>query len=189
MVLVVFGFVDIWSGSLGGSDFAGFWAGPRAVLDGVNPYDAARFPGIVQKYGTQDTEAIYGYPPWDLVLLLPFALVPERAAALAWTVVSVGVGIYGLGTLLRREVPGLPAIHVLAGLALFASQPALITFYSGQWGFILTGAIALSVRWQRDGRTAWAGLAAVAMVIKPQLFVFAGWAMAGPRWREENARS
>jgi len=176
--LAVFGFIDIWAASLGQSDFSGFWAGPRAVLDGVNPYATAGFPTIVAKYGTQRTDAVYGYPPWDLALLLPFALVPERVAAIAWTAVGIGVAIYGLGTLLRREVPGSPTVQLLAGLALFASQPAIITFYSGQWGFLLLGALALSARWQRDGRSARAALAAIAMVAKPQLFVFAAWAMA-----------
>lgn len=178
-VLVAFGLADLWRTSLGQSDFAGFWAGPRAVLDGVNPYDAARFSDVVQKYGTQDTEPVYGYPPWDLVLLLPFALLPVRAAAAVWTGLGLAVAIYGLGTLLRREVPGIPTVHFLAGLALFASQPAVITLYSGQWGFFLTGMLALSLRWQRDGQSTRAGLAAVAMVTKPQLFVFAAWAMAG----------
>lgn len=177
-VLVAFGFADLWRTSLGQSDFAGFWAGPRAVLDGVNPYDAAHFTDVVQKYGTQDTELIYGYPPWDLVLLLPFALLPVRAAAVIWTALGLAVAIYGLGALLRREVPGIPAVHFLAGLALIASQPAVVTLYSGQWGFFLTGMLALSLRWQRDGHRTRAGLAAVAMVTKPQLFVFAAWAMA-----------
>jgi len=176
-ILVGFGFVDLWLRTVHGNDFSGFWAGPRAFLDGVDPYDPGRFPDVVARYGTQDTEPVYGYPPWDLLVVLPFAALPLEVASMAWLVIGLGLAVIGLGTLLAERAPGLPSVHFLVGLSLLASQPALITFYSGQWGFLLTGTLALTVRWLGVGSSRRAGVAALAMVTKPQLFVFAAWAL------------
>ncbi|MGH2378660.1 MAG: glycosyltransferase 87 family protein, partial [Candidatus Limnocylindria bacterium] len=157
-VLVLFGFVERLGSNVQTNDLAGFWAGPRALLDGVDPYDAETWQATIARLGTQTTpDPVYGYPPWMLIALVPVALLPLGLATVLWTVVGVSVAVAGTWSLLRSVAPGWPLLHALSGATLLGSQPAIVSFYSGQWTFLLLGATAfmtvlfLRARYARAG--------------------------------------
>lgn len=172
-VLVTFGFVDLLASTHTFNDLAGFWAGPRALLDGVDPYDTRQWQAAIARLGTQETrDLVYGYPPWMLVALLPLALLPIGPATLIWTVIGIGLAIVATWLLLRAVAPGWPLLHGLVGVTLLGSQPAILSFYSGQWTFLLLGALAfMTVLLLRGDERA--GLFATVFVVKPHLFLFA----------------
>src|SRR5207248_3279971 len=170
------------------TDFAGFWAGPRALLDGADPYDPATWQATIARLGTQQTsELVYGYPPWVLLALLPLGALPLGLATLVWTLGGLSLAVIGIWSLLRVIAPDCRLLSLLAGLCLLGSAPAIISFYSGQWSFLLVGATGLGYTFLLRGherRAAFIGLVAIA---KPHLLVLTsvGLVRAGGarRWR------
>lgn len=174
-VLVAFGFAARREAVASANDFSTMWSGARAVLDGEDPYDPARWPLVATRYGTlRSYEDFFGYPPWVALALLPFGLLPVTAAAAAWAAAGIAIAALGLRTLLAAVARGLPTVHTLAGLTILASQPGIGTFWDGQWGWMLAGALAAAATGivaRRSGLL----LGGLAMLAKPQLFAFAAW--------------
>lgn len=173
--LLAFGFVELWLGTyLGSNDFSGIWAGPRALILGHDPYDAATWPATaISLQGQRPQTAVYGYPGYVAIALLPFALLPLPVAAIAWSAGGVILAAVALGTLLRRTIPGMPPVHALFGATLLLSQPGVTSFYDGQWSFLLVAAAAgLVLALRRRNGLATGGLLAV-LLAKPHLFLFA----------------
>lgn len=184
--LFAFGIVDYRDRIHSTSDFSGFWAGPRAIVLGIDPYDPATWIRTATELGTKlpDTD-VYAYPPWVAFVLLPFGLLPLSIASDLWTGVGVIVAILALWALLRSTVPDFPLVHWLAGFALLASQPGMATYFNGQWTFLLLAA-SIGVFLQHAARPRLAGAIALGALAKPQLFVFAFWSWlraAGARGR------
>ena len=186
-VIVAFGFVERRAELLHLSDFSGVWAGARAMLEGSDPYDAATWHETALRLGTQPPDTgVYGYPPWAAVAFLPLALLPLSVASWLWQGVTMALAALAVRALLARHVAGLPIAHTLAGLTLLASQPALTAFVVGQWSFLLVAANAALLLWI-DRAPARAGVTALAMLAKPQLFLVhalaVGWhALRRRRW-------
>lgn len=173
--LFAFGIVEYRDRILWTNDFAGFWAGARAMVIGVDPYDPARWLATTAELGTQRPDTVvFGLPPWMAVAFLPFALLPLPVASNLWTAGGLIAGVYALRALLRAAVPELPIVHWLAGFALLASQPGLATFFNGQWAFILL-AVSVGIYRLHERHPRAAGLLAVCAFVKPQLFAFAAW--------------
>lgn len=179
LLLTLSGSLDVWARAIGSNDFSKIWAGPRAFLVGADPYDPATWGPTAVGLGTAlpDT-AVYLYPPWVAIGLLPLAALPLATATIVWTVGGIAAAIIGLRALLRAVLPGRPWAHALVGFTLLFSPPGFVTLISGQWTFLLVTMLAATVLLLRDGRPVAAGLVAVAMLAKPQLFVFAAPALA-----------
>ena len=175
VVIVLFsGFRDTVVAS---GDFGIIWSGPRALIDGVDPYDAVAWTAERLRLGLAPTNSpVYAYPPWVAVALLPFGVLPLGVAAFAWTACGILAAAIALRALLRVHAPGLPLVHSLVGFVLLASQPGVATFFSGQFGFFLVASLSGAAVLLRGGRPVAGGLAALALLTKPQYFVFAGWA-------------
>lgn len=173
--LFAFGIVAYRERILSTSDFSGFWAGPRAIVIGVDPYDPATWIRTAAALGTKlpDTD-VYAYPPWVAFALLPFGLLPLSIASGVWTAVGLISAAVALRALLHRTVPGLPLVHGLAGVALLVSQPGIATYFNGQWTFLLLAA-SIGVFLLHDTHPRLAGVLALGALAKPQLFVFALW--------------
>jgi hypothetical protein len=63
------------------NDFSGVWAGARAVVLGIDPYDPARWRDATIGFGSQAPDtAVYGYFPWVLLVLAPFGLLSVETA-------------------------------------------------------------------------------------------------------------
>lgn len=175
LLLVLAGFVELRETRFASSnDLSGIWAGGHALVSGADPYDAATWRATATGAQGQVPETtVYGYPAWIALLMAPLGLLPVRAASLLWTVAGLALAAVALRGLLRDRASGLPALHTLAGLSLLVSQPAIVSFYDGQWSFLLLALVcaALVLLARRPAR---AGvLAGAALLVKPQLFVLA----------------
>ncbi len=163
------------------NDFSGFWAGPRAVLAGVSPWDPANYPKARIAFDTQlDDATVLNYMPWTVVALLPLGLLPLDVAAWIWMALSMICAALALRALLREFLPGRAVVHGMLGLALFVGQPGFHTIILGQWALLLMFAVAAIVLAVRAGHARRAGIAALALLAKPQLFVWTALGLAIP---------
>jgi len=159
-------------------DFGIIWCGPRALLDGADPYDPASWDAERLRYGMPITNsAVYAYPPWVAIALLPLGALPFGVAAFTWTAGGIVCAALALRALLHTHAPGLPAVHALVGFVLLVSQPGVATFFSGQWGFVLVAAVAAAAVFARTRRPIAGALSTVVFIAKPQYFVLLGWAL------------
>jgi hypothetical protein len=171
------------------NDFSGFWAGPRAVLAGVSPWDPAHYPAARIAFDTQRDDAlVLNYMPWTVVALLPLGLLPLDVAAWIWMALSMVCAAVALRALLREFMPGRAMVHGMLGLALFAGQPGFHTIVLGQWALLLMSAVAAIVLAVRAGHARRAGFAALALLAKPQLFVWTAVGLAIPAFVDSRYR-
>jgi hypothetical protein len=171
------------------NDFSGFWAGPRAVLAGVSPWDPAHYPAARIAFDTQRDDAmVLNYMPWTVIALLPLGLLPLEIAAWLWMGLSMICAALALRALLREFLPGRAVVHGALGLALFAGQPGFHTIVLGQWALLLMSAVAAIVLSVRAGHARRAGLAALALLAKPQLFVWTALGLAIPAFFDARYR-
>lgn len=166
-------------GMIGEDDLSRIWAGPRALLAGSDPYDAATWYATAVGLGTQPPDtAVYIYPPWVTLVLLPLAALPLAAASAVWLAAGLAASILMLRRALRALLPGRAVEHAVFPVVLILSWSAVVNLVIGQWGHLLVAALFATVLALRDGRVITAGLTAVAMIIKPQLFLFTAPALA-----------
>lgn len=178
-LLALVGPLETWANAIGSNDFSKIWAGPRALLVGSDPYDPATWEATAVRLGTAPPDtAVYLYPPWVAVALLPFAALPLATATVLWTLGGFAAAALALRALLRAVLPGQAWAHGLAGFVLLFSPPGFVTLITGQWTFLLLAAVIAMILLLRNGHPAAAGLVAVAMLAKPQLFVFTAPALA-----------
>jgi len=164
------------------NDFSGFWSGARAIVLGIDPYESTGWRDVVVTLGVHDSDALVNdYFPWVSLALLPLGLLTVEAAGWIWMVLTLTVGALGLRALLRAYLPGRPLEHGVFGAALLASQPGFHSFVLGQWAPLLLGALSAGVLALRADRPVRAGLAALAFLLKPQIFVFAAIRFAAHR--------
>jgi len=159
-------------------DFGIIWCGPRAILDGADPYVPASWDAERLRYGMPITNsAVYAYPPWVAVALLPLGALPFGVAAFTWTAGGIVCAALALRALLHSYAPGLPVVHALVGFVLLVSQPGVATFFSGQWGFVLVAAVAATAVFAQSRRPVAGALSTLVFIAKPQYFVLLGWAL------------
>jgi glycosyl transferase family 87 len=179
VVLLMYGLVSKRMDMLGVDDFSTIWAGPRAFLLGADPYDAATWADTAVRVGTHvpDT-AVYLYPPWIVIGLLPLALLPVNLAGAIWTVGGMIAAVAATRGLLRAYLPGVAWAHGVFGLLLLISAPAAVALLTGQWPYFQLAALATIVLLLRADRPIAAGLVAVVMLTKPPLFIFTAAALS-----------
>ena len=171
------------------NDFSGFWAGPRAVLAGISPWDPAHYPAARIAFDTQRDDAmVLNYMPWTVIALLPLGLLPLEVAAWIWMAASMICAAVALRALLREFMPGRAVVHGALGLALFVGQPGFHTIVLGQWALLLMSAVAAIVLAVRAGHARRAGFAALALLAKPQLFVWTAVGLAIPAAFDQRYR-
>ena len=173
ILLVTYGLASKRMDMLGVDDFSTIWAGPRAFLTGADPYDPGTWADTAVRVGTHvpDT-AVYLYPPWIVIGLLPFALLPVNVAGAIWTVIGMAVAIAATRALLRAYLPGVAWAHAAFALILLISAPAVVAFLTGQWPYLQLAALGAIVLLLRGDRPIAAGLIALVMLTKPPLFIF-----------------
>ena len=132
---------------LGVDDFATIWTGPRALLLGLDPYDPLTWRENAVRIGTAHTpdNAVYLYPPWVTIALVPFALLSSSAASVVWTFIGMAAAITAVRALLHLYLPNIDWAHGVVGLLLTFSAPAAVTFLTGQWTFFFVAALAAIV--------------------------------------------
>ena len=179
VVLALFGILQDRLYKLGSDDFAMIWGGPRAVLHGLNPYDVATWRESAVRVGAipGDTD-VFGYPPWVVLGLIPFALISPSAAGLVWTGMGIALAVVAVRALLRAYLPGMPLAHATFGTILILSPATVSTLLLGQWTFVLLASLVAVVLLLREGRPRAAGILAAVLLVKPPPFVFTGAALA-----------
>lgn len=175
-----------WSTTPDVNDYSGLVAGPRAILAGESPYDPETWPTAWDRFGTQHPDtAVYGYPAWVALALIPLAPLPIPLGTLLFTAGTLALALIAARALARHvSAPPTPTVLLAA-----ATWPAYLVFAQGQWAYLLFAlAVAsyLDLVARRDGR---AGLWwSLAVLIKPQLFVLGSlalvaWLIRARRWR------
>jgi hypothetical protein len=134
----------------------------RALLDGENPHDSKRFRA---RYPAADR-----YPPYlpvNLIIHLPFGLLPPRAAGLAYFLVTIGL-FFALGWAALRlsgAPPTLPLVCLVVGLLLL-SRPGQWTLLLGQQSVLLSLLVYATIV-LADRRPGWSALALAVVSYKP----------------------
>lgn len=175
LLLATFGFVDIWENGIYGSDFSEIWAGPHVFVTGGNPYDPRVWTDAIDALGVQHAGLpVYNYPGWTPLILAPFGAIDLDVSARIWLGLTLFIGATGLFVLLDQTLARrLPLAFTLFGFALVASEPGIVTFYSGQWDFLIVGLLSLMIVFLRRRWFATSGAFASIMIVKPQLFLVA----------------
>ena len=147
ILVVLFGFAQLRIDKLGTDDFATAWAGARALLLGADPYDAATWTGTVLRILPRpllDT-AVYAYPPWVALAMLPLGALPVELAGIVWSAATISLALIAVRALLRAYVPGRPWAHALVGALALVSAPAVVALLLGQWPFLFVAMLAAIV--------------------------------------------
>ena len=190
LALTLSGVLEYRDSQMAHSDFSYIWAGPRTILDGKDPYDAAEWSASVARLGTEafDDPAVYAYPPFVAIALLPIGALPLSVAAGLWAWSGLLAAALAVRILLRSVVPARALVHGVGAGILLLSQPAVVTLYSGQWTFWLLAALALLVVALRTHRGAVAALSSVALLAKPQVALVMLGGLAWRSWRRAESR-
>lgn len=165
------------------TDFVSFYAAGKLALAGtpeLSYVQSAHAAAEVAAIGHGHPYVYFYYPPIYLLWCAPFALLPLRAAFLAFEASSLGAWLVVANRILR--LPGWAwCVPVLA-------YPAVIwTLFLGQNSFVTAVLLGL-VTLQLDKRPITAGILLGAVCYKPQLALMAPIALAaGGYWRAFGA--
>jgi len=161
------------------NDFSGVWAGARAIVLGVDPWDPTKYYGFAVEVGTKTPDAlVYDYMPWVAFAVAPLAMVPLEVAGWIWMIASMVCAALVLRGLLRAFVPARPVMHAAFGLTLFLAQPSFHAIVLGQWSLLLMSAVGATVLALRAGRPLLAAVPSLLFLAKPQLVVFTALGLA-----------
>jgi alpha-1,2-mannosyltransferase len=157
-----------FAGSTLGYDFRAYHAAAARVLDGQPLYDLG--------FEAAGGFGLFYYPPLFAPFILPFGLLAESTAVVAW--IGVLLALFGLGVAI------LPVARVvrwwivlLAGL----SWPFLYAVKLGQVGPILFLLFAIGWRWLADpGRVGTSIAIGTAVKLQPAILFL--WALLTRRW-------
>ena len=172
-------------------DFMSLFAGGKAILRGLDPYDPVDWLPLRAELGSTwmpDDRA--PFPLWTLLLVLPFAALDLGWAAAAWLAFSLCVLGGGMFLLISTYYPKpLPvAEFALVALFTFTYRAVLVSMNNGQITFLLFFLLALFLWLVRQERPFLAGIILSFVIIKPNAFVlfvpaFGLWLLWQRRWR------
>jgi hypothetical protein len=157
-----------------------FWAGSRAVLSGVSPYDPAWWDALPEREGRPAIELPYrprggatvttSYPLWTFVVFAPFGALPFETAAAAWLVAQLLVVSAGL-VVLSLALFDQPRRDVPVGLGIAAGfEPTWILAGNGNITGFVFGALAGGLRALLAEHPYAAGLLLGLLALKPHSF-------------------
>jgi hypothetical protein len=121
-------------------------------------------------YEVQRPLDVYRNPPGFAAAFVPFSLIPEKAAGIAWRLLSSAVFLVGLGRWARFGLPRPLTLTETAYLFLLAAPLALPSLNNGQTNLIVAGFLVLGASAAGEGRWRTAGLwlaAAAAVKVYP----------------------
>ena len=172
-------------------DFMSLYAGGKAILRGLDPYDPAVWNPLRAELGsTWMPDDRTPFPLWTLLLVLPFAALDLGWGAAAWLAFSLCVLGGGLFLLINAYYPKpLPVAEFgLVALFTFTYRAVLVSMNNGQITFLLFFVLALFLWLVRGKRPFLAGIALSFIIIKPNAFVlfvpaFGLWLLWQRRWQ------
>ncbi len=156
-----------------GGDFYPVYVGVSAILDGIGPYHPSVNEALEAEWEvgqTHDVACTVAYPLPGLLPLVPFALLPVRAASLLWFALSVG--LVAAGVFQRRS----QWVFLLYPLMFHPLYKVGAVLNSTMLWF---GLVALAVFGRRRLPAPVLGPILAMMLFKPQLgALFALWVLA-----------
>lgn len=172
-------------------DFMSLFAGGKAILRGLDPYDPAVWNPLRAELGsTWMPDDRTPFPLWTLLLVLPFAALDLGWAAAAWLAFSLCVLGGGLFLLIQAyyDKPLPVGEFTLVALFTFTYRAVLVSMNNGQITFLLFFVLALFLWLVRRERPFLAGIALSFVILKPNAFVlfvpaFGLWLLLRRRWR------
>jgi hypothetical protein len=163
------------SGQYADRDFMSLYAGGRAILQGLDPYDPQVWtPLRAQLGGTWHPDERSPFPLWTLLPLAPFALLDLGWAAAVWLALSVCALVLGVLLLLRPLGHGrsVSPLELLALITLaFAYRATLLGLHNGQITFQIFLFLVLFLLLEHDGRPFLAGVMLACVLLKPNAFI------------------
>lgn len=153
------------------SDFFQFWAAPRLILEGADPYDPADWASMYAREATAPVATPpppgrHIYPLWVALLLLPMGALPLSVAAAGWLVAQLVTVALALRTLVALYGGGRREMFLLFGLAA-GSQPLWLLVGGGNVTGFLLGLFVASLAAALAHRTGRAGIALGLLAVKP----------------------
>lgn len=167
-------FVVVWLLSLAVTvplpDFLARWTAGRLVLDGRADvlYDPGVQSALQQALGA-DALSWFVSPPFVAVLLVPFGALPYGLAALAWTLMTLGL-LWGAVRALADLHPAFAGLRGWRALLLAGSCQAVLELVgAGQDTAVVLAALVLGARLLAGGSDLAGGLVLAVALVKPQL--------------------
>jgi hypothetical protein len=167
------------------NDFSGVWAGGRALVLGVDPWDPTKYYDFAISVETKTPDALVNdYWPWVSYAVAPLAMVPIEVAGWIWMILGMTCAALALRGLLRAFVPARPVIHGAFGAALFIGQPSFHAIVLGQWSLLLMSGVAATVLALRAARPLLAAFPSLIFLAKPQVMLITALGLAYGALRE-----
>ena len=171
-------------------DFMSLYAGGKAILRSLDPYDPAVWNPLRAELGsTWMPDDRVPFPLWTLLLVLPFATLNLGWAAAAWLSFSLCVLGAGLFLLIQAyyEKPLPVGEFFLVALFTFTYRAGLVSMNNGQITFVLFFIVALFLVLVKRKRPFLAGFILAFIIIKPNPFIlfvpaFGLWLLWQRRW-------
>lgn len=171
-------------------DFMSLFAGGKAVLRGLDPYDPAVWNPLRAELGsTWMPDERVPFPLWTLLLVLPFATLDLGWGAAAWLAFSLcvlGAGMFFLiNSYYDKRLP--VGEFFLVALLIFTYRAVLVSMNNGQITFVLFFILALFLLLVKRKRPFLAGVVLAFILIKPNPFIlfvpaFGLWLLWQRRW-------
>ncbi|MEW5979809.1 MAG: glycosyltransferase family 87 protein [Acidobacteriota bacterium] len=159
-------------------DFVAYWSAGRLLLEGQNPYDYKLLSGTQQSVGWNEKPHVMLYPPWALILFLPFGAADYPVARFVWLGVSLGLVVV-LASHLWQLYGGKEDLVMVAWFTTFAFYPTLYLLRIGQVGALVLLGVVLFLNYVRTQRFWLAGLVLPLAALKPHLlylfWIAVGW--------------
>ncbi|KAA3657190.1 MAG: DUF2029 domain-containing protein [Chloroflexi bacterium] len=172
-------------------DFVSLWAGGKAVIAGLNPYDPDVWgPWRISLGNTWVPDSREPFPLWTLLFFLPFSILDLGWGAATWVAFSlymlVGASFF-LGKIFNHLRLSLIEFFLLAlGAALY--RGGVLTLFVGQLTFELLFILALFMFLVYRKRPFAAGLVLACVAFKPNPFIlfvplFGVWLLSRREWQ------
>jgi len=148
-------------------DYAAYWAAGQQLVHHQNPYDGAAIHRIQKEAGYQwDFPLFMRNTPLAFFIAYPLGFFGERSALCLWVVVLILSLV--ASTHMLRAIAGDPPdrTHLLA----YVFPPVIACLSNGQLGIILLLGITTFLRFHRTNPLL-AGIALIAIAVKPHLFL------------------
>ncbi|OXJ30492.1 hypothetical protein CFB82_27980 [Burkholderia sp. HI2714] len=169
-----------------GPDYAVFWSASYVMLHG-SPWQAYDLPtfsrlaaDLFPQFRREDLVA-WLYPPTNLLLVTPLALLPYAVGYPLF--VAFGVVVFGFASSRVSGLGATPGLRRIGAFALLAAPCVFVTGMFGQNAFLTASCAALAVCWA-DRRPMWAGLCIGLLSAKPQMALLFPFVLVATRaWR------
>jgi len=148
-------------------DFPEYWAAGRLNLWRQNPYSLEQMAELQRGIGRQQPVMMWN-PPWVLVLVTPFALLPSASARLLWYGLHFGLAVWACDWLWLVYGDTVQK-RWLAWLLALTFAPVLDALKYGQITVFLLAGSVLFLRAVRREHWLEAGMALALLLIKPHL--------------------